>query len=296
MLSLHKSTIDNHCLSKKHMEKKSNMKNSKGHQQQLIHEMDQWQQETNATGITSLTDVEKDFRHDVLFSFLSSPDKLESINHHRPLLEEIVLGRQDRGRQWRRTRLELVTVVEAARPFVQITYILEGDGALIFYAFDALDFLLKFIEAGSYPVIDEFIETMLVKFEDEATKNRKREQYKTYCMEILPKAHAYFRAKLLDGDVGENLELFKLCRLGNPSFMKQLRNLHPGEDGVTFIQHEVEKMIDIPFIDELTVKKLIQELPAYFKYAEEFAGDWLFTPPTAPTTIAEVHLSKKQKK
>jgi len=54
-------------------------------------------------------------------------------------------------------------------------------------------------------------------------------------------------------------------------------------------------MIDIPFIDELTVKKLIQELPAYFKYAEEFAGDWLFTPPTAPTTMAEVHLSKKQK-
>ena len=95
--------------------------------------------------------------------------------------------------------------------------------------------------------------------------------------------------------MGENLQIFKMCRLGNPSFMKQLRALHPGADGLTFIQHEVEKLIDIPFIDELTVKMLIKELPAYFKYADEFAGDWLFKPPTAPTTVAEVQLFKKKR-
>ena len=111
----------------------------------------------------------------------------------------------------------------------------------------------------------------------------------------IPKAHEYYRSNLLEGDVGENLQIFKMCRLGNPSFMKQLRALHPGADGLTFIQHEVEKLIDIPFIDELTVKMLIKELPAYFKYADEFAGDWLFKPPTAPTTVAEVQLFKKKK-
>ena len=93
--------------------------------------------------------------------------------------------------------------------------------------------------------------------------------------------------------MGENLQIFKMCRLGNPSFMKQLRALHPGADGLTFIQHEVEKLIDIPFIDELTVKMLIKELPAYFRYAGEFAGDWLFKPPTAPTTVAEVQLLRE---
>ena len=68
ILSVHKSTIVNHILSEKHMNNQKEFEDGQKPRQQLI---DSWQNETKAADIVTLTDQEKDFRHDVLFSFLS---------------------------------------------------------------------------------------------------------------------------------------------------------------------------------------------------------------------------------
>ena len=87
-LTTHKSTVWNHCACKKHKDNKQIFQQSGVKRQQILDSIVDYQKDTDVVGVKTLTDDERIFRHDVLFSFLSSLDPLESINHHRRLLEK----------------------------------------------------------------------------------------------------------------------------------------------------------------------------------------------------------------
>ena len=53
-------------------------------------------------------------------------------------LYEYTHGAIDDGVNWTLAELELVAVAEGARPFVQATYCLEGDGLCIVYVYDRI--------------------------------------------------------------------------------------------------------------------------------------------------------------
>ena len=83
-----RGTVSSHCTTDKHLEKKDDWKNAEGKRQQILtHKMD-FKAQTPVVGMTNISDRERLFRYDVLFSFLASGDPLESINAHRKLFEK----------------------------------------------------------------------------------------------------------------------------------------------------------------------------------------------------------------
>jgi hypothetical protein len=87
-LSLHKSSILSHLISEKHITKKASKEGAQEQQQQILTSIELFKKESDAVGLTNISDREKLFRYDVVFSFLLSGNPLESMNSHRPLLEK----------------------------------------------------------------------------------------------------------------------------------------------------------------------------------------------------------------
>ena len=81
-----KTTIYNHIGCKKHRDSKAEFQKAGLKRQQILDSIVEFQEATGVVGIKTLSEEELIFRYDVVFSFLSSLDPLQSINHHRKLL------------------------------------------------------------------------------------------------------------------------------------------------------------------------------------------------------------------
>jgi hypothetical protein len=205
-------------------------------------------------------------------------------------LYEVTFGSKD-GEDWKYTELELISVIETMRPFVCITYLNEGDGLPVLFFYDALKFLQQFIEQSHFPLTDAVIAT-LVGDEVPAAVAQKTQEYKDYSNFLTRKAFRYFNENLLAGDVGEKLPFFKACRLLNPSHIKALVAAHSLPGLQDHVRRELTALAHL--VPEQKIGMLLSELPAYVNLSNEYAGNWLFKPPTPWNSFDDVKSFKKK--
>ena len=205
-------------------------------------------------------------------------------------LFNIVYGNEDNGKAFSRFSLELAAIVEFARPFVQTTYYLEGDGCVVLYTHDCLMYCNTFIQAPNKALSDACIEALVSDIDDELRKQSKRVYYQDYRDKLSSKAIEYFVANLMGGDVGKNLDLFKFARLGNPAFVKTLVETS-GMDALIALVRELTEVTQLQQFHPL-LDQLMSELPAYVHTAAQHAGDWNFHPFPQPSTLEEVKVCK----
>ena len=213
-----------------------------------------------------------------------------SDSKHMQKLYKCTFGAQDDTPQF--IELELIAVVEMARPFVMATFFLEGDGFLMPYVMDILEYLEMFIANKLFPLTDEFIEK-LVQDVAEENKEMKRLEFKKHGKKVSKKAFKYFAENLLAGDVGANIPLFKACRLANPAFVKQFFIDH-GEQELQGLVRDLET--STKFVTPQMVELLLKELPTYTTLASQHAGNWSYVPEAPWASRADLHKVKRTTK
>ena len=144
-------------------------------------------------------------------------------------------------------------------------------------------------EVGHYPLIDEFIAGQ-VRNLLQPHKQQKTDILQEYAFEVLEGGYQYFTANCMEGDVGENLELFRACRIVNPAFCKQILNTL----GMETLKEEVRALQALKCCTPERINALLSELPAYIQACNQFAGDWLFNAPPAWNTLSDVKSFKKK--
>ena len=125
--------------------------------------------------------------------------------------------------------------------------------------------------------------------EDVALREEERTMLTQHCMEVLEPGYEYFKKNLLAGDVGVNLPLFKAVRLANPAYVKHAL----ASKGIEALKTQVQRLIVMKCVHENRIQALLAELPSYTHHCTEYAGDWLFSPPTPWTTLFDVQSFKK---
>ena len=90
------------------------------------------------------------------------------------------MGNEDNGKALSCFSLELAATVEFARPFVQTTYFLEGDGCLLLYTYDCRMYCNTFIEAPNKALSDAVIEDLIAEIDDQERKHTKKVYYQEY--------------------------------------------------------------------------------------------------------------------
>ena len=198
-------------------------------------------------------------------------------------------GNSDGGFSWKLAELELVTVVECAKVFVQGTYFLEGDGLTILYAYDYIKHIERVVENQHYPLMDEYICHLVEDIEDVTDREQERAIYKAHCLEVIAPGYNYFKNNLLAGDVGACLPLYEAVRLGNPAYVKHALAVR----GIDAPKAEVRTLLVMKCVNQERIEALLSELPAYTQSCTDYAGQWLFRAPSPWTTLAEVKSFKK---
>ncbi|XP_032223317.1 uncharacterized protein LOC116604706 [Nematostella vectensis] len=115
-------------------------------------------------------------------------------------------------------RVEFAALMELEK-FVKATYTLEGDGALVFIAFEKLDELGAFIHVQNCPTIANTLQQM---FPMNVADQRRWYQYAV--RECLVPAFDYYSQTLVnDVVVAKSVRVFKAARLFNPKYVKVYR-------------------------------------------------------------------------
>ena len=185
-------------------------------------------------------------------SFLRS-DSLPSISAGK------LRGILDDPAKCRKLKIELAITVDAMTPFVSSTYLLEGDGPLIFIAYREISKLHAAISCGHYPNVSAVAIC-------EARGNTVHEtQLLTYAKNCVEPAYAYFRSKfdINTGDLKYTLQAFKAARYCDPT---QLNVIKPTPT-------DIDSLIGFDFIDSQCILKLKDELPAYLAASEDVSTE-----------------------
>ncbi|CAM9908936.1 unnamed protein product [Heterosigma akashiwo] len=162
--------------------------------------------------------------------------------------------------------LEIVALVEGARPFVQACYFMEGDGLLILHAHDCIKWVQNVVQNAQYPCIDEWINKYALLDVPPAQQMAKRLEYKMFCINVLGKGYDYFNKVFIEptGDVGKHLDMFKACRMLNPGFVKShCHNPQTLQEHTRLLRHTLK------FMDDVRLEGLLRELPEYIRLAED---------------------------
>lgn len=105
--------------------------------------------------------------------------------------------------------LELATLVDAALPFVQATYKLEGDGPLVFHCYDIISTVTTAMQVAHYPNVDAISQRLVT------TRSYSQQQLLAYAKQCIQPAYQYY-SNHLHGCLKEPLEAFKAARLFLP--------------------------------------------------------------------------------
>ena len=174
--------------------------------------------------------------------------------------------------------------------FVQGTYFLEGDGLTIMYTYDFIKHIEQVIHNDHFPVLDEYIETLVSDIEDVNERDIERDILKGHALDVLKPGHAYFARNVLNGDVGANLAMFKAMRLANPAYVKSRFVI----GGLEVIKEETNTLSVLKCVDAQMTAALIAELPAFSQACNDFSGEWLFRAPRPWASLADIKSFKKQ--
>ena len=151
----------------------------------------------------------------------------------------------------RKLKMELCITVDSMQPFVQATYLLEGDGPLVFTAYEQIRKLYNHISLEHYPNV-----TALAR--EQAQGNSSHEQQLlAYAKSCVIPAYAYFKTKF-DNDLKSTLDAFKAACYFNPCKLAELKPTSA----------DIDDLCCFPFLKSETIADFKSELPQYLAIAE----------------------------
>ena len=141
-------------------------------------------------------------------------------------------------------QLELATLVDAALPFVQATYKLEGDGPLIFHCYDIVSTVTNAMHVTHYPNVEAVSERLT------ATHHHSKQQLLAYSNQCIAPASKYY-SDCLQGCLKEPLQAFEVARLFVP---QKVQEMMPDASSI-------DSLTAFPFLNRPTIlENLKQEL------------------------------------
>ena len=152
-------------------------------------------------------------------------------------------------------QIELAAVVDAGKPMVESTYILEGDGTLAWQCYEQLLIIQNSIHGANLPNL-----TALSR-EVSGGNVAVAQQYHQYGIAAIRPGWEYFTNTLM-GVMGPQVEMFKAARLFSPRHITQLCPVANGVDVLT----------SIAFLnDAAMIANMKNELPRYLARADGIA-------------------------
>ena len=152
--------------------------------------------------------------------------------------------------------------------FRNATYFLEGDGPLIFVAYDKIMLLFHFIQNPQWPNVDSVIDSILANHEAQDI-NQRQITFKNHALGVVRPGFEYFKSKF-DPEAGElapQMQLLKLARLCHPIRLRELRP--PAEQLDELFQFKVIHSEDAP----VSMQGLRNEYAMYLALAADINGE-----------------------
>ena len=154
-------------------------------------------------------------------------------------------------------QLELAAVVDAGKPLVESTYILEGDGTLDWQCYEQLMVIQNSIQVANLP--------NLVALSREVSGGNLAfaQQCYQYGVAAIQPGWEYFTQTVM-GAMGPQVEIFKAARLFSPQQICQLRP----------VANDVDIVTSVAFLDDpALIANLKNELPMYLAKADGIDND-----------------------
>ena len=154
-------------------------------------------------------------------------------------------------------QLELAAVVDAGKPLVESTYILEGDGTLAWQCYEQLMVIQNSIQVANLP--------NLVALSREVSGGNLAfaQQCYQYGVAAIQPGWEYFTQTVM-GAMGPQVEIFKAARLFSPQQICQLRP----------VANDVDIITSVAFLDDpALIANLKNELPMYLAKADGIDND-----------------------
>ena len=154
-------------------------------------------------------------------------------------------------------QLELAAVIDAGKPFVQATYRLEGDGALVFSCFDVLASLAAGIQTAHFPNL------VAVAARLSAGNLSLGQQFMQYGRDCIEPGLQYFHTRFAE-DLSDSVAAFKAARLCVP---QKVIETQPDANAI-------DALAAFPFLNNsMTLSQLKTELPDYLVKAADVSVD-----------------------
>ena len=156
-------------------------------------------------------------------------------------------------------KMELAAVIDAGRPLVQATYVLEGDGPLLLQCYEEVSKVSASFSTGYYPNVNAVAQATAAESGNPAFEQTLID----YANQCIRPAKDYFEEKFdaVNGELGAVVSAFKAARLFSPHKASEMR---PSTVAV-------DQLEALPFLsDKLDDLKL--ELPLYIAAAEDVSN------------------------
>lgn len=151
----------------------------------------------------------------------------------------------------RKLRIELAVIIDVGEAFVKATYRLEGDGPLVFTAYEEISTLQAAISAMHYPNTNAIARKL-------ASNSTQLQQLIDYAKACAKPAYDYFSAKF-GNDLKEIVTVFKYARYFDPTKINELKP----------ISGDIDNLRVLPFLDNNTIIYGLKcELPLYMAKAD----------------------------
>ena len=152
-------------------------------------------------------------------------------------------------------QIELAAVIDAGKPMVKSTYILEGDGMLAWQCYEQLLIIQNSIHGANLPNL------MALSREVSGGNVVVAQQYHQYGIAAIRPGWEYFTNTVM-GVMGPQVEMFKAAQLFSPRHITQLRP----------VANDVDVLTSIAFLnDAAMVGNMKNELPRYLARAHSIA-------------------------
>ena len=155
--------------------------------------------------------------HQVLVQFGDVTPFLEKHDEIAPTTRMKLLKLSHDGKKKAFLQMELASVVDAREPFVKSTYILEGDGPLIFKCYDQIQTLNAAIGNAHYPNMNTLAQHL-------STRGHTSQQWKQYASKCVEPGLDYFKSKFCSdsAQLKDALDAFKAARLFVPQTLVEM--------------------------------------------------------------------------
>ena len=155
-------------------------------------------------------------------------------------------------------RVELAAVVDAGETIVKATYRLEGDGPLVFQAYEEIATVRAAVRSAHYPNV------LAVTRQIASGDSNLQQRLQTYATECIRPGLQYFETKF-GSDLSAPVSVFKAARLFSPVKVDEMKP----------VACDVDTLSAFPFLnDSVTISNLKSELPSYLAKASDVSPDF----------------------